>query len=317
MKKFLHSLGGTCVIIILSQLFSVACQAQQSEGPFTEVGFVVGPSNFLGDLGGNVGKGTTFLKDNNFPQTKVMFGGHLSFYPRDWYGFRFDINFGSLSGDDAAIKGKGGLEEARRVRNLSFKTSLFETFVGAEVYPTVFLEEDPADVFHKIRPYGVIGVGMFHFNPQAIDPATGQWVYLKPLHTEGEGFKEYPDRKDYSLWQMNIPMGVGIKYWLSDNFSLGLEVVHRITFTDYLDDVSTTYVDPQTFYNNLPLSQAVVAARMADKRANSGSNVTGPGDQRGNSKNNDSYYSFGFKLGFRLGAGDRWGNSTRCPVIRF
>ncbi|HEY4150258.1 MAG TPA: hypothetical protein VGM41_15070 [Chitinophagaceae bacterium] len=315
MKKFLHSLGGTCVIVILSQLFPSFCQAQTDGGPFKEAGFVVGPSNFLGDLGGNVGKGTTFLKDNNFPETKVMFGGHLSIYPQDWLGIRIDMNFGSLAGDDAVIKGKGGIEEARRVRNLSFKTSVFETFVAGEVFPTVFLEEDPSDVFHKLRPYGVIGVGVFHFNPQGIDPATGQWVNLRPLHTEGEGFAEYPERKEYSLWQLNIPYGVGVKYWMSDNFSLGLEIITRKTFTDYIDDVSTTYIDPTLFSKYLSPSQAALATRMADK-SNAGVGRT-VGDQRGNSKNNDSYYSIGFKLGFRLGGGDRWSNSTRCPVIRF
>jgi hypothetical protein len=195
---------------------------------------------------------------------------------------------------------------------------LFETFVAGELYPTVFIEEDPSDVFHKLRPYGVIGVGVFHFNPMGQDPATGEWVYLKPLHTEGEGFKEYPDRKEYSLWQLNIPMGVGIKYWFSDNFSLGLEVIHRKTFTDYIDDVSTNYIDPQLFYNNLPTSQAALAERMADKRNIGGVGSTPTiGDKRGDPKHNDSYYSFGLKLGWRLGGGNSWGNSTRCPVIRF
>jgi hypothetical protein len=161
----------------------------------------------------------------------------------------------------------------------------------------------------------VIGVGVFHFNPQGIDPATGQWVNLRPLHTEGEGFTEYPDRKEYSLWQLNIPYGVGVKYWMSENFSLGLEIITRKTFTDYIDDVSTTYIDPTLFSKYLSPSQAALATRMADK-SNAGVGRT-VGDQRGNSKNNDSYYSIGFKLGFRLGGGDRWGNSTRCPVIRF
>jgi len=298
---------------MLSALFPALGHAQDGGG-FAEAGFTIGPTNFLGDLGGNVGKGTAFIKDNNFSTTKVMVGAHITFYPRDWYGIRINMNYGSLEGDDAVIKGKGGYEEARRIRNQNFKTSLFETMVAAEVFPTVFIEDDPSDVFHKLRPYGVIGVGVFHFNPQGQDPATGQWVYLRPLHLEGQGFKEFPDRKEYSLWQLNIPMGVGIKYWLSDNFSLGLEVIHRKTFTDYMDDVSTNYIDPQLFYNYLPASSAAQAARMADKRLQYQGGV---GDQRGNVKNNDSYYSFGLKLGWRLGAGDSWGNSTRCPVIRF
>jgi hypothetical protein len=302
---------------MLAALLPAAVEAQSSDGSFSELGFTIGPSNFLGDLGGNVGKGSTFIKDNNFPETKVMVGGHISFYPTDWFGIRVSMNFGSLAGDDAIIKGKGGEEQSRILRNLDFKTSLFETFVAGEVYPTVFLEEDPSDVFHKIRPYGIIGVGVFHFNPMGLDPATGQWVYLRPLHTEGEGFAEYPDRKEYSLWQLNIPIGIGVKYFVSDNFSLSLEVINRKTFTDYIDDVSTNYIDPSLFYKYLPADQAALAARMADKRNSAGVGRTGIGDKRGDPTHNDSYYSFGFKLGWRLGGGDRWGNSTRCPVIRF
>jgi hypothetical protein len=319
MKKFLHSFLGKCVLILLSVLFSSKINAQVSAGSFMEAGVTIGPSNFLGDLGGTRGRGTTFLKDNNFPLTKIMVGAHLSIYPTNWFGFRIAVNAGKLEGDDAIIKGKGGLEEARKVRNLNFRTKLFESFVVGEVYPTVILEEDPSDVFHKIRPYGIFGVGVFHFNPQGLDPATKQWVYLKPLHTEGQGFPEYPDRKNYSLWQLNIPMGFGIKYWLSDNVSLGLEVIHRKTFTDYIDDVSKTYIDPALFYKYLPLNQAQLAERMANKTNNGvGSTTYGPGDKRGDPKQNDAYYSFGFKLGFRLGGNDRgWGNSTRCPVIRF
>jgi hypothetical protein len=147
------------------------------------------------------------------------------------------------------------------------------------------------------------------------DPANGNWVYLRPLHTEGQGFPEYPDRKEYKLTQLNIPMGVGVKYFLSESVSLSLEVIHRKTFTDYLDDVSTTYVDPATFYAHLPLAQAQLAERMANKSLSNGVTHTyGPGDKRGTATNNDAYYSFGFKLGIRLGSGNRWSNSTRCPV---
>jgi Domain of unknown function (DUF6089) len=312
MKKFLHSLWGTCVIM-LSIFIPKQSNAQYESGPsFTEVGVTIGPSNFLGDLGGHLGKGTPFLKDNNFNLTKLMFGAHLTYFPKDWLGFRIAINIGKLEGDDAVIKGKGGLEEARKARNLNFQTKLYEGFVAAEIFPTVFFEEDASEVYHKLRPYGVIGVGAFHFNPQGLDLATGQWVYLQPLHTEGQG--SYPGRKPYSLWQLNIPLGVGIKYFLSDNVSLGAEVIHRKTWCDYIDDASTTYVAAS--YYSSPL-----AARMADKSNNGAGGAPGygqPGQKRGDPKQTDSYYSFGIKLGVRLGGGDRsLRNSTRCPVIRF
>jgi hypothetical protein len=185
----------------------------------------------------------------------------------------------------------------------------------AEVYPTVFLEYEPSDIFHKLRPYGMIGVGVFHFDPMGTDPFNGQWVKLSTLHTEGQGFPEYPDRKEYKLTQLNIPMGVGVKYFLSESVNLGLEIIHRKTFTDYIDDVSTTYIDPALFYTYLPLQQAQLAERMANKTADPlGNSVFFPGDKRGTATNNDAYYSIQFKLGFRLGNKDRWRNSTSCPI---
>ncbi len=317
MKQKLHSFVWKCLLAALLILSAhLPSYSQYSESTsFFEAGITAGPSNFLGDLGGHYGKGTTFLKDNNIEMTKFMFGAYLSYHPSEWLGFRLAGNIGSIEGDDAIIKGKGGLEEARRRRNSNFKSKIQEVFLVAEIYPTVFFEYEPSDIFHKIRPYGVIGVGAFHFNPLGTDPANGNWVGLKALHTEGQGFPEYPDRKEYKLTQINIPMGVGVKYFASETVSLSLEIIHRKTFTDYIDDVSTDYIDPTLFYNRLPLAQAQVAERVANKSiAGNASGGFGPGQQRGTRTNNDGYFSVGFKLGFRLTNEKRWRNSTRCPV---
>lgn len=319
MKQALHSFRGKCSVFLLcASLIYCSAFSQLSAGTYWEGGVTIAPSNFLGDLGGNAGKGTTFLKDNNFSQTKFFLGGFMQVFPSELISARFSVNFGKISADDAVIKGKGGMEEARKLRNLNFKSSLVEFTAAAEIYPTVLIERDATDAFHKIRPYVMAGIGMFHFNPKGQDPATGQWVALQPLHTEGQGFSEYPSRKPYKLTQLNVPLGVGIKYYVTENFALSVELVHRKTFTDYMDDVSTEYIDPNLFYNYLPASQAAVADRIYNKSPlrsmNSG---FGPGDKRGTKENNDAYYSAGFKLSWRLFTHDSWGNSTRCPVMRF
>jgi hypothetical protein len=309
-------------LICLFVLVFNGCISSQSQNIYTssffEAGITMAPSNFLGDLGGNYGRGTTFLKDNNFPMTKLMMGAYIAFHPSQWLGIRFAGNTGKLEGDDAIIDGKGGMEEARKIRNSNFRSELREAFVVAEIYPTVFFEADPSGLFGKVRPYGLIGAGVFHFNPQGRDPKTGEWVYLKPLRTEGQGFEELPERKEYKLTQLNIPMGFGIKYFLSDRSSISLEIVHRKTFTDYIDDVSTTYVDPALFYKYLPASQAQLSERMNNKTDQSGlaSSLFGPGAKRGNADMNDAYYSFGFKVGIKLNnrVENRMKNSTRCPV---
>ncbi|THU40917.1 hypothetical protein FAM09_02035 [Niastella caeni] len=316
MKQILHSVWRCSLLLLVGAGTCISSFGQYTESSSViEVGISVGPSNFLGDLGGNAGRGTKFIKDNNFPMTKFIFGAYLTYQPNEWLGFRLALNRGTLGGDDAIIKGKGGLEEARKYRNSNFRSRITEGMVLAEFYPTVFLENDPSDVFGRLRPYLVGGVGFFHFNPQGTDPLTKEWVDLKPLHTEGQGFAEYPGRKEYKLTQLNIPLGFGAKYFLSESVNVSLEILHRTTFTDYIDDVSTTYIDPATFYAHLPLAQAQLAARMANKSGNYGATTPyAVGSKRGTATNNDAYFSMNVKLGFRLGRGNSYGSSTRCPV---
>jgi hypothetical protein len=325
MKQTLRSLLRKCLyllVIILTLHFP--SYSQLSVGNYFEAGFTAGPMVFLGDLGGNSGQGTTFIKDYNIPSTRLSLGAFVAAHPAEWIGFRFAINWGELYGNDNLIKSKGdgGEENSRYNRNLDFRTQITEAYAGIELYPTVFLEDDPTSVFGRLRPYGMIGLGVFHFNPQGtyIDPnGNTSWVFLRPLHTEGEGFPEYPERKEYSLTQLNIPMAVGVKYYFSENLNLSFEVLYRKTFTDYIDDVSTTYIDPSLFYKYLSPAEAQIAASIYNKSPLRGvpGSAYNPGDQRGNSSNNDAYFTFGFKVGIRLGQGREWRNSTHCPLLRF
>jgi hypothetical protein len=312
------------IIIALSLVFNVPFSAccQLSPGPYWEAGVTVGPMVFMGDLGGNFGQGTTFLKDYNLPVTRLSEGVYLTVYPREWLGFRLALNHGELYGNDALIKAKSGDAVTRKDRNLDFRSQLNEALLIAEFYPTVFLEEEPEDVAGKIRPYGLLGLGVFHFNPQGsyTDPSGNiSWVDLRPLHTEGEGFPEYPGRKMYSLTQLNIPMGFGAKYYFSNKVSLSAEVLHRKTFSYYIDDVSTTYINPALFDKYLSPSQAIIAKAVSNKSVD-GYNTPnyGPGNKRGDHTQYNAYFSFNIKLGIRLGdGGDRWRNSTHCPLLRF
>jgi hypothetical protein len=313
MKQNLPHSVSRCLVLVFCVFLTQATYSQINESAsYMDAGITVGPSNFLGDLGGNMGRGTTFLKDNNIPKTKLTIGGFVTYHPSELIAFRLAVNFGSLEGDDAIIKPKGGLEEARLMRNSNFRSRFSEAIFLVELSPLIFLEADPSDTYRKFRPYAVAGIGGFKYNPEGFDPVSNQWVALRPLRTEGQGFAEYPDRKEYKLMQMNIPMGAGVKYYLSDAVDISFEIIHRKTFTDYIDDVSTNYVDPALFYNYMPASQAQLAERMANKS----SGRFAAGDKRGTPTNNDAYYSAGFKIAFRLGSSrnSRWSNSTSCPI---
>lgn len=280
-----------------------------------EVGIGLGPLVFLGDLGGAVGIGRTFIKDIDYPLVKLSKGLFINVAPREWIGFRLAVNTGVLEGDDKEAPNKGGDEVTRLQRNLNFTTRLWEVYGGVEFYPTVFMEQYE-DLKGKFRPYGIIGVGVYHFNPKTQDNS-GNWVALQPLHTEGQGFPEYPDRKVYKLTQMEMPIGFGFKYYLKENMFIGIEVLHRKLFTDYVDDVSTNYIDP--IYFNQYLSPANAAlARQLNYRGTYSWATTRPtsivGEKRGDPKQNDAYFSTILRLGWRLREMSGAERQLRCPL---
>ena len=331
MKKRLRASWLTCFILLtLSFFFSVKSSAQSlifgNEKTKFEIGINVGPLFFLGDLGGHHGKGTTFLKDLNLPLTKVMKGVFLTAYPNDWLGIRVAADIGKLDGYDNIITTKGEDELYRKQRNLDFRSNMSEAYIAAEVFPLMLLNSGDDDYKPRLRPYGIIGAGIFHFNPQgSLTDANGNtsWYYLQPLHTEGEGFAEYPQRKNYALTQVNIPMGFGAKYYISDRVNLSLEVLHRKTFTDYIDDVSTEYIDPNLFDKYLTPQNAAIARQISDKVSaivNPGLTRNSPGTQRGDPNQNDAYFSISLKFAVRLGAifdniyDRRVASHMKCPA---
>jgi hypothetical protein len=283
-----------------------------------EIGFGFGPMFFLGDLGGTAGIGRPFVKDVDFPLTTISKNLYASYYPAEWLGFRLALNHGRLQGDDAETPNKGGAEVDRLERNLHFRTSVLEGYLAAEIYPTYFFEKYEG-LKGKFRPYGIIGVGVMKYNPKAM--LDGQWVALKPLRLEGQGMAEYPDRKEYSLIQKEIPMGFGFKYFLKENMYVGLEVLHRQLFTDYIDDVSTGYIDPVYFNTYLPAADAA-KARSLYYRGTYASAQSRPDliqtFQRGDPTENDAFFSTIIRFGWRLNGNDpasRARRQMRCPVF--
>lgn len=302
------------VLCIVLTIFSARANSQSivsGDGRW-EAGVGFGPMFFLGDLGGSAGVGKPFVKDLDFPLTDFSKNLFVIYSPKDWLALRLSINHGVLKGDDAQAPAKGGAEMDRKERNLSFRSSVLEAFVAAEIYPTVLFETYQ----HRFRPYGIIGIGAFKFNPKA--KLDGQWVALHELRLEGQGMAEYPDRKPYSLIQMEIPMGVGFKYYIKENMYTGLELVHRKLFTDYIDDVSTGYVDPTHFDTYLSPENAAKARRLY-YRGTYSSAVTNPGNiqtfQRGDPSENDAFFSMILRIGFHLNSSmdSRTRKQLKCP----
>ncbi|WP_345258197.1 outer membrane beta-barrel protein [Flaviaesturariibacter amylovorans] len=316
----------TVLFLVLFLSFSApAVQAQSvtmANGRL-EVGAGIGPLFFLGDLGGNKGQGKRFVKDVNFPLVNMAKGVFAQYYIKEWLAVRVAANMGRVEGDDAQIREGKGDEQARRDRNLHFRSNIKEAYLAFEFSPTVFFERYDG-LLGKVRPYGIAGVGVFNFNPQGRfyrPDGSFEWVDLKPLRTEGQGMKEYPNRKEYKLTQIEIPVGVGVKYYVNDNLFFGVEVMHRKTFTDYIDDVSTEYIDANLFANYLTPEQTAMANQVHFRQnfvpGAPQTRVAVVGEQRGNPKQTDAFFSTILRMGWRFNdiiSGDRMAmRQARCP----
>jgi hypothetical protein len=140
-----------------------------------------------------------------------------------------------------------------------------------------------------------IGIGGFYFNPKGRD-INGDWIYLKPLRTEGEGLPGGP--KQYSNYAICIPMGIAYRYYIQKTWSIGIEFSFRKTFTDYIDDVSTTYYDKKTLEKNFGSRSAQMSDPSLGKIAGATlPDASGKGAQRGD-LNKDSYMSVQFTAGY-------------------
>ena len=331
MKPYLHNFVQKRFLLLLLSFTILSNSYSQSllfgnEKVKWEVGLNFGPSFFLGDLGGNSGKGTNDIKDINLEFTKMMKGVFVTAYPKGWLGVRLAADATYLEGSDDIITTTGINELYRKQRNLDFKTTVLEGYLALELYPTMMLRRDK-EYEPKLRPYALIGVGVFHFNPKgSLTDASGNktWYELHPLKLEGQGMAEYPDVKPYKLTQLNIPIGAGLKYFVSERINLSTELLYRKTSTDYIDDVSAKYIDPANFSKYLSAADAAVATKLSDKVQPiifPGLTRFPAGNQRGDTKNGDTYFSLVLKLGIRLGPiyessyARNAARQTRCPSV--
>ncbi len=271
------------------------------DSPFLfEIGASVGAMNCLTDIGGAKGVGKRFVKDLNLGTTSVSGGVFINAIYKNAVALRLEGAFGKISANDNVLKNVDPLDIAfqRYNRNTSFRSKITEISLVTELHPLfIFInyeerESDPP----KLSPYLLAGVGYYTCNPQT--ELNGKWIDLQPLSTEGQGFKEYPDRKVYKLQQINIPVGIGLKYELSRMVNLRGEFVYRVLQTDYLDDVSTTYVDPTLYSNYFTGTKLANAVILSDRQI---TKVTGPGGKRGSPKQNDAFFSLNLKLSLTIG----------------
>ena len=277
----------TAFILGLALVASPEADAQQfsKRKQYNSVGFSLNAMNYFGDV-----VPVTNFSSFRFGATRLGAGVSITrrFYPR--LSGRFGLTYGRITGSDAlATAGQSDPDAAfRRQRNFTFRNDIFE----ASAVAVVDLIENRNNYLKRpdFVPYVFAGVAGFHHNPQGLYK-DGTYVDLQDLKTEGQSTA-------YSKTQFSIPFGGGIRYRINRNFDASLEIGWRKTFTDYLDDVSTTY--------------APVSALTGDFAKYFGHDITlpdpgnkfpgfnAPGSKRGTTKRDDWYIVTGVTLNYIL-----------------
>ncbi|MCO5248698.1 MAG: DUF6089 family protein [Chitinophagales bacterium] len=288
--------------------------------PSHTVGFSVGVANFLGDLGGSRQIGRGFLFDLDIQSTRPAIGVYYKYNANYFLSFKGELAYMQLYGNDGFSKAEYFVDEGyyRRYRNLNFTSPIIS--IGAMAELNLYKYEAGNNESFKFAPFVGIGGGAFWFNPTTTDPLTGEKVRLQPLGTEGQGLPGYPDK--YKLFQPQLLGSAGLKFNAGPALAMTFEVVYHQTFTDYIDDVSTDFVNPMLFYNYYDADKAAQVARLHNRAPELGLNdprllvITREGEIRGDKKDNDQYFRLQFTFSFIMGAkkGGRGSNLYRCPV---
>ena len=271
------------LVVVFSSLTSQAQQPIIQEGEF---GLGIGAAHYFGDLNTRARLNRPKIAAGIF--FRKNFGNYIA--------ARIVANYAQLGYSDIY----NTHNEFMLKRNLSFNTNVWELSLRGDFNFFRFLPGDPEFNF---TPYVSLGIGAFSYDPYAY--LQGQKYFLRPLGTEGQGSSLYPDRKPYSSMAICFPVGVGVKYAFNERFNIGLEITHRFTSTDYLDDVSKTYVDPAVF-PPLPGGAPSPAFLLSDRSYELGTPIGIKGRQRGVETNKDQFVTAMIYFSFNL-------QSYKCP----
>jgi len=236
----------------------------------------------------DVYSGRRLMLKNNSPLASAYLQAGIA----NGWGLRVQLGYGKLQGADSN-SAAGSLQ--RLQRNLQFRSPLLECSLLNVWEPFDWLN---SETIRTINPVLLAGIGYYHFDPQAY--WQNNWYRLAPLHTEGQGFAEYPTRKPYSLHQFNLLFGAGLRLELHARWMLRMEWMYRHLFTDYLDDISTTYIEPALFARYLPEDRALLAQQLADRRIHTQPTEPVAGQKRGNPGQKDSYATLQVSAGYIL-----------------
>ena len=274
---------------------------------YWDYGLKLGASNYLGDIGGLNQSKRPFVLDMKMQETRWAIGGYARYKLRDPWSVEAQFNWVRISGADSLTKAY----DPRRGRNLNFRNDIFQLNALGEW--TFFENPDLGNTYryeNAFAAYLCAGFSLFYQDPFAYNPnryswnAQGQiqqgggplWVNLHPLETEGV---------HYHLIQFGLPIGAGINFTIKKRYRIGWSITWTKTFTDYLDDISRVYPDPNFWKQNGYSPQLAAEAAYFSNRATAASasgvgldQYGGEGEQRGDRGLKDSFITTTIDVGY-------------------
>lgn len=274
----------TTIVILLALRYSVV------NAQFQEIGAGIGGALYTGDLSPEDFNSNLKIVR---PAVGVFFVQHFN----DRLAARASLIKMTITGDDKNIN--------KPERNLSFQSNIIELALLGEFY---LVKWDPFEN-NRFTLYGSTGITVYHHNPKAY--YAGNWYELQPLRTEGQGTASYPDRKPYHRFQLSIPITGGMKFNINEKLNLFVEFGPRITFTDFLDDVSNTYANE----NELRNLKGDIAVALSFRGNEISPKPYPSGVSRGNPGIRDYYWNglAGISLNFDNLFGFTQGKRVKCP----
>ena len=269
-------------LFVSASALTATAQPAKPKDYVETAGFSLGINVGMTDLWGDVGTKSLldhYTNDKYWDKPCFMGGIFGRYQAHPVLAARLSLNYGTLYANDNWNKSKaekaGSIEEdayQRYLRNQDARANVCEGTFMLEFMPLRFNPES-RNAMKKMQPYLLAGIGGFHFNPQSTlyDPVTGRrkWVNTADLHLEGEGITHEKATATYSrktsLWQICVPVGLGLRWDIGRNLAFGVEYLYRFTGTDRLDNVSSQYPTDDYFDRHLAPEKAKVAKQIVDK----------------------------------------------------
>ena len=219
-------LKGTLAMAALALLVP-SIQAQYA----WDLGVHLGGANYLGEMGGKEQTRRDFIWDLKLGQTRWAVGGFARRKINRLLSVNSGLMYMRIQGADI-----NSTNPQRVGRNLNFRNDMFELYLRPEF--TIFQDNDIGGQGRyrtDFRLFAYAGAALLYHDPKAQINGVGDWYTLEPERTE---------LVNYSNLEFAIPAGIGFHFTMKRRHRFGFDLGWRTTFTDYLDDASTVYKDP-------------------------------------------------------------------------